>query len=424
MLPAIALGAALGLETRILLALGAVVVAAASWRFIEEPFRRGRFAAATPRRVVQFGLATITAVVLLAGGMAVGSVRVIDEIAVAATRPSPSPILVVPTAGPSAATASPPGTGAPPSPSAIASPIPTATPEPTAPPPTWDQIPDLVVPVSVPLPADVKPSLGDARKDTESLFRDGCVAQVPVIKPPDCVYGDPDGKLTVALVGDSHAGQWFPAFEALAVERGWRLVPYVKLSCPFIDMPVEHLTQKREYTECAAWRAEVIKDLAEQQPDIVVVTMSHRGIFPTAPADRSLQSQGEAIGRAMARLPGQRLVMIDTLRTSTDIPACIAANPADVRPCAISRKTGMTDYFGVRERIAAEVSGAGIIDLLYAICAGMPCQVMRDGMIVYRDNHHLTATFAASLAPALEAALQRYVDAIDATAMPGASPGP
>ena len=41
----------------------------------------------------------------------------------------------------------------------------------------------------------------------------------------------------------------------------------------------------------------------------------------------------------------------------------------------------------------------------------MPCQVVRDGMIIYRDNHHLTETFSASLAPALEAALRRYVPA-------------
>jgi hypothetical protein len=33
-------------------------------------------------------------------------------------------------------------------------------------------------------------------------------------------------------------------------------------------------------------------------------------------------------------------------------------------------------------------------------------------MIVYRDNHHLTATFSASLAPALYAALQLYVAAL------------
>ena len=34
-----------------------------------------------------------------------------------------------------------------------------------------------------------------------------------------------------------------------------------------------------------------------------------------------------------------------------------------------------------------------------------PCEPVVRGMIVFRDDHHLTATFAASLAPYLEAAL-------------------
>ena len=424
MLPAIALGSALGLESRILLALGAVAVAGLSWRFIEEPFRRGRFSMAAPRRVIGVGLASIAAVVVLSGGLAVGGQRAIDQIAIAAVTPTPA----APSATSTPAPTSPPataGAGSPPPPSAL--PKPTATPEPTlapSPPPTWDQIPDLVPADPIPLPADVRPSLAAARKDTETLYRDGCAAQVATIKPPDCVYGKPDGAITVALVGDSHAGQWFPAFEALAVTRGWRLLPYVKLSCPFIDMPVEHLTLKREYTECAAWREEVIRVLADQQPDIVVVTMSHRGIFPTLAADRTLEREGEAIGRAVLRLPGRPLLMIDTFRTSTDIPGCIAANPADVRPCAISREVGMTRYFGIRERIAASVAGAGVVDLISSVCPAMPCQVVRDGMIVYRDNHHLTATFAATLAPALEAALQPYVDDIEAEAAAPASPAP
>ena len=212
---------------------------ALSWRFVEEPFHRGRFATSAPRRVIQVGLAAIIAVVVVvAGGMAVGSLRIIDEISGAAARPSPTPTVAVPTASPSVATPSPSATGAAPSPAATATPTPTASPEPTPPPLTWDQIPDLALAEPLPLPADVRPSLANARKDTEALYRDGCAAQVSVIKPPDCVYGDPAGAFTVALVGDSHAGQWFPAFEALAAQRGWRLLPFVKLSCPFIDMPV------------------------------------------------------------------------------------------------------------------------------------------------------------------------------------------
>ncbi|HSO29317.1 MAG TPA: acyltransferase family protein [Candidatus Sulfomarinibacteraceae bacterium] len=422
-LPAIAMGGELDLEIRVALALGAVAVAALSWRFIEEPFHHGRFAAAPPRRALGLGLATLGAVVVLAAGTAYAGERAIDQIGLGGPAASPGPTTPVPSAGPSPAPPGPsptPGASGSAGPSAPASPrpAPSPTPEPTPRPPTWDEIPDLVLDEPLPLPAGVRPPLAGARTDTESLYRDGCAAQVATVRPPDCVYGDPDGTITVALVGDSHAGQWFPAFEALADARGWRLLPYVKLSCPFIDMRVEHLTLKREYTECAAWREEVIAVLADRRPDIVVVTMSHRGVFPTLAADRTLEREGEAIGRAMLRLPGRRLVMIDTFRTSVDIPGCIAANPADVRPCAISREIGMTRYFGARERIAAEVAGAGVVDLISGVCAAMPCQVVRDGMIVYRDNHHLTATFSASLAPALEAALEPYVDEIEAATTP------
>ena len=407
-LPAIALGSVPGLEWRVALALGAVVVATASWRFVEQPFHEGRFAATAPRRVLALGLGTIGAVAILAGTLNVAGLRTIDAITLGAAQPLPLPTGLGLPASPSPTSA--PATGPTAEPSATGSAEPSATPEPTPPPPTWDQIPDVNLAEPLPLLPGVRPSLARARNDVESVWRDNCGAQVPTIVPPDCVYGDPNGTFTVALIGDSHAAEWFPAFEVLAKENGWRLVPYLKLSCPFIDMAVNHLELKREYTECAAWREEVIKTVAIRPPDLVVVAMSHRGIFPVAAADGSLQRQGEAIGRAILRLPGRALIMVDTPRTNTDIPGCIAEQPSDVRPCAISRATAFTRYFGVRERVAAEVSGAGVIDLISRICPGMPCQVIRNGMIVYRDNHHLTATFSASLAPELMAALRPYVN--------------
>ena len=59
----------------------------------------------------------------------------------------------------------------------------------------------------------------------------------------------------------------------------------------------------------------------------------------------------------------------------------------------------------VRERVAAGAADAIVIDLSDAICPGDPCQAVVGNLIVQRDDHHLTATFAASLAGRLEAAL-------------------
>ncbi len=402
----LAVGTSFPAEGRPVLALAAVVTAWASWRFVEEPFHHGRISVLLrPRLAIPAGFASIAVIVLVGSGLGIRSEREINDIVLGAA-PTPAPTETAPPLPTVAPTASP-GTSAGP-----ATPSPGPDPEPTptfAPLLTWREIPDALPPDPIVLTVGTRPSIAAARTDTEALFRDRCASQVDDPHPKDCVYGNEAGTFTVALIGDSHAGAWFPAIEALALERGWRLVPYVKLSCPFLDMKVEHLDTSLEYTECEVWRDEVLAVLSQRPADLTIVAMSHRGIFPLLAADRTVDRQAQAIARAVGRVPGQVLIMVDTPRTSVDIPGCIAATPTDVRSCAISRTTGFTNLFGVREAQAAAVSGAGIIDLIPLVCPAMPCQVVRDGMILYRDNHHLTATFSRSLAPALGIAVAPYL---------------
>jgi hypothetical protein len=66
---------------------------------------------------------------------------------------------------------------------------------------------------------------------------------------------------------------------------------------------------------------------------------------------------------------------------------------------------------GVRERSAAAVTGAGLVDLTDDVCPGTGyCPVVVDHMIVWRDEYHLTATFSASLAPALDEQLAAILE--------------
>ena len=80
-----------------------------------------------------------------------------------------------------------------------------------------------------------------------------------------------------------------------------------------------------------------------------------------------------------------------------------------------------------REAVAA-VPGTYWVDLTDAICRTTICPAMVDHLIVYRDNNHLTATFAAHIAPRMNAALrgvgllqqlERYdAEAVDAGSYP------
>ncbi len=66
---------------------------------------------------------------------------------------------------------------------------------------------------------------------------------------------------------------------------------------------------------------------------------------------------------------------------------------------------------------------ATLVDLSTAICPYDPCPAVYNGMIVYRDNFHLTATFSAYLAPQLAAALPA-IGMVAADSHPTSAPVP
>jgi hypothetical protein len=93
---------------------------------------------------------------------------------------------------------------------------------------------------------------------------------------PSCVYGDPDGTVTVSLVGDSHAAQWQPTLQAAAEQRHWRLRVFSKVTCPVEDLPINSPHLGRRYTECERWRSQVLDELRAHPPAAVVLSESRR----------------------------------------------------------------------------------------------------------------------------------------------------
>jgi hypothetical protein len=282
-------------------------------------------------------------------------------------------------------------------PNPIESPAATAAPGSTAAPGPGPKI-------NGPVPRNLTPSLGKARDDTDPLRDDGCGLSLAGSRPPDCVYGDVHGDFTVALVGDSHAAHWFPAVDVVARRNGWRLVPFTKFSCVFVDMRIWSPLLKREYRECEAWREHVLDRLAELRPDLVIIASDQE--LPVVSADDDdPERQGQAVARLIERIPGAVAIIVDTPRSDHDVPACLARHRDAIERCTTSRAAAFGPLYRRREVEAARLTGATVVDLSDAVCPGDPCPPIIGTMLVYRDHHHVTATFAASLADDLEAAL-------------------
>jgi peptidoglycan/LPS O-acetylase OafA/YrhL len=441
----LAAGETLPLAERAGLGLLAVGLAAASYRFVEEPIHRGRRLALPARATLAAAAATITATIVLSLGVGVDASRTLAAYSVAAPASPPAmpagPLAGTPAsspaiaAGPLAALPASPAASTGPAPaSSTSSPAPPegspgATTSPSPPPGTSSSGPSSSpshggssailgvagpaptprpTPVSAgpqPLPRAIRPPLAAASADWEPLVTDGCTLGNAGSVAHACVFGDPYGSTTVALVGDSHAAQWFPAVDLVAIANHWRLVTYTKISCRFFDLPIYSREMKREYTECEAWRLNVVAALRQLRPALTIVSVAG-GMAPIVRADDDPTRQGIATARLLGPVPGLKAIIVDSPQSMYDVPACLASHLGDTRPCRTPRSYALSwRHLKLERAAAASMPATTIVDLTDAICPGDPCPVVLNGTIVYRDVFHLTATFSASLASALAARL-------------------
>ncbi len=397
-LPEAAAGEPLRWPIRLALVALAIVAAAATQRWVEDPIRHGRYVGLKTRRSLAMAGALSVAVVAMtaslgfaAGAVSPGGPAVGGEVTSVALPPDPTPT-------PLASTTARPG-GSPPNGATI-------------PPATLTPVATLPPLAAAPVPADLAPPLEIAVDDLPVIYSDDCHLDVPTVTPGECVFGDPAGDVTVVLFGDSHAAQWFPALERLASERGWRLVSMTKSACATADIDIWSDIVKRAYEECSRWREAALERMAAERPDLVVVSAS-RGYkamvdgsaVPIAQVrDRWDAATGRTLER-VAALAGHVVVIGDTPRAKVDPPVCLSANLDDASACAMPFADAVKPGWTAAEAAVASGAGATFIDPTPWICRTDPCPAVTGRLLVFRDQHHLTATYSRALAERLYARL-------------------
>jgi hypothetical protein len=276
--------------------------------------------------------------------------------------------------------------------------------------PALTPTPEPPAPTSFAITSSIKPALVKAKEDYEQPWGDGCLGWKGTTSPntsSKCIYGDPSGTYTVAFVGDSHASALFPGVNAVAKAHGWKLIPYLKIDCSFLDLnDLEYFGPPRvAYPECMTWNRAVVSKLQKNPPDLVIISGS-RWIYTANTAEENVTTQTNALIAIINEIPKSSKVVIiqdPPLPTAQSVPECLSSYLDDYRRCAYTRKVGFGSAMGTRELNAAKATGAGLIVLTDQICPGTGnCPVVINNIIVWRDQHHLTATFATTLGPAID----------------------
>jgi peptidoglycan/LPS O-acetylase OafA/YrhL len=388
-LPTAVAGETLPLPVRISLMLAAIPIAYASQRWLEDPIRRGRIVGLVPRR--NLALAGALSIAVATSSLGLGFVTT-QRLAAATGDGETESAPPLPALGGLAATPVPEAAGE--SPQASRPPAPTLAPAPGG-----------------PVPADLIPPLIAARDDIPAIYDDGCHLAQPATAIPDCAFGDPGSQAVVVLFGDSHAAQWFPALERLAIERSWRLVSLTKSGCTPAWITVWNANFKRAYTECDEWRGRVLERVAAEQADAVIVASSHpyraAGNGEPAAVDGGV-ALAAGLEETLDRLRplADAVVLIgDTPKFDGDPPDCLSLHLDEVLACSERRATMVDQRWLESEAAIARDAGAAFIDPTDWACPTDPCPTVVGRYLVYRDTHHLATRYVVALRERLAAAL-------------------
>jgi peptidoglycan/LPS O-acetylase OafA/YrhL len=263
--------------------------------------------------------------------------------------------------------------------------------------------------------AQAQLAYSEAGSDDPPVYDDGCHGGFWAVGHPPCTYAARGSRGRIVLFGDSHAAHWFPALESLANDLGAELESLTKAACPSVQIPVHNALLRRHYDECGVWRNAMLERVVSSTPTLVVMSngVEYSAATTSDPIPVSAEAWQAGLRRVLTRFHDGRipvLVIHDTPKPSVNIPTCLArASRRGVggEDCTFPPTTRRRLEFARVESEAVALERAGLfLDLTTAICPASPCEVERDGFVLFRDDNHLTATFSRSLAPLIRAGLE------------------
>ena len=245
---------------------------------------------------------------------------------------------------------------------------------------------------------DVMPTPVQARNDLPEVYENGCHQALGESELLECTFGaedDPD--YTVALAGGSHSAHWLPALQEIAKSENIQIVNYTKSGCRFSD---DDTVEK----DCQEWNEQLLDTLIAKQPDIVFTTADVAG-RKEVKVPEGYVTQWKALEDADINVFAIR----DNPRLGFDVAACVEENGLDIDACTRERED-VLPVESAWDKLDNPPENVHYVDLSDAFCTPGTCPPVIGNVLVYRDNGHITATYAKTLAPILKEELMRALE--------------
>lgn len=247
-----------------------------------------------------------------------------------------------------------------------------------------------------------------AQVDAPVIYRMGCDDWYHSARVRICTFGDPHATHTAVALGDSVALQWFPAYAHVFDKPDWRLMVITKSSCPMVDAPIFYPRIGRMYVECTQWRHDAVREIAALKPDVLIMGST----FTYAFTPQQWVNGTRRLLASLAPYVRRIYLMRSTPTLPFDGPSCVAPRSGLYRVlvgasrCTAPAHTQQDDAeFRWLQTAVVPFPNVHLLDMTNDVCPDGKCHAELGGKIVFRDNQHLTASFARSLGPALAATI-------------------
>ncbi len=267
------------------------------------------------------------------------------------------------------------------------------------------------------VPSNLNPPLTDQAAQLKAILTNGCLRLPLQDGQPECAAGDTASTTTVALIGDSEAAMLNPAFQQVAAQRHWRLEMMARAACPIVDLPFANrlLDGLAEQLEgCAKWRGQIMARLRAEHPQLIVVNSARlygaNGTGMWLPSFNAFNPAWiESLTRLVRVLRGtgaKVLLLGPTPVPGASVPSCLSTNLDDATAC--STTPDVANGPGIAAELAATKAGGGqYADLTKLFCTANRCPVIIGNTMAFFDSRHLTREYAELLAPAMGALADR-----------------
>ncbi len=261
------------------------------------------------------------------------------------------------------------------------------------------------------VPSNLNPPLADQAAQLKAILTNGCLRLPFQDGQPECAVGDTASTTSMALIGDSRAAMFNPAFQQVATQRHWRLEMMAKAACPIVDLPLaNHLFNGlvEQFEGCAQWRAQIMARLRAERPQLIVVSSARsygadgRGMFQ--PGFKLYNPAWiDGLTRLVRQLRGtgaKVLVLGPTPDPTAPVPTCLSGHLDDATACSASRDA-LNGPGMAAESLATKAGGGQYADLTELFCTANRCPVIIGNTMVYFDEGHSTREYSQLLAPAM-----------------------